>query len=257
MNKTFKLLLACAPIVLLTACGGGGDDNLDDRADIADPKVRLVHAVPLAPNVALYRDNVLQADAANLPYKGASKYFDVSTSTATWSVRTTTGDVAVGQQNFETTRGNKFTLVAVPDSGTGTELLLIRDPYNKSLTSDRARIRVLNAAFNAPDVDVYVTEPNADLSAVAPNFASVDYKAAEPKSGSDSNEFSGGNHAYALTITAAGSKVPVFRAPVTSPDNGDWIVTLLPGSLVPLNLKVLLVKANDAASTSEEVPNAL
>ena len=256
MNKTLKLLLACAP-VFLVACGGGGDDNLDDRADIADPKVRLVHAVPLAPNVALYRNNVLQADAANLPYKGASKYFDVSTSNATWAVRTTTGDVAVGQQTFEATRGNKFTLVAVPDSGTGTELLMITDPYNKSLTSDRARIRVLNAAFNAPDVDVYVTEPNADLSAATPNFASVDYKAAEPKSGSDSNEFAGGNHVYWLTITVAGSKVPVFRAPVTTPDNGDWIVTLLPDSLVPLDVKVLLVKANDAASTSDEVANTL
>ena len=42
--------------MFVAACGGG-DDNLDDRLDIADPKVRLVHAVPGAPNVALYRDN--------------------------------------------------------------------------------------------------------------------------------------------------------------------------------------------------------
>jgi hypothetical protein len=255
MNKTIKLLLLCAPVMFVAACGG--DDDIDDRLDIADPKVRLVHAVPAGPNVALYRDGVQQPDASNVPYKGASKYFDVSGSNATWTVSSNPGNVAIGSQVLNASRGNKYTFVAVPDAGTGTELLLIADPYNKGLGTSKARVRVLNAAFNAPDVDVYINEPNTDLTTVGPVFPSVDYKAAEPASGSDSNEFAAGNHVYWLTITAAGTKVPVFRAPVTVPDNGDWVVTLVPDTVAPLDVKVLVVKANDDASTSDEVANTL
>ena len=50
MNTRRNLLaLALLPAVLLAACGG--NDGIDDRLGTADPKVRLVHAVPAAPNV--------------------------------------------------------------------------------------------------------------------------------------------------------------------------------------------------------------
>lgn len=48
MKHSMKFLLALAPIALIAACGGG-DDDLDDRLDIADPKVRFVHAIPAGP----------------------------------------------------------------------------------------------------------------------------------------------------------------------------------------------------------------
>jgi hypothetical protein len=64
MNK--RQLLAVLPALILAACGGS-DDSLDDRADIADPKVRLVHAVPGAPNVSLFRDGVAQGAEVTTP----------------------------------------------------------------------------------------------------------------------------------------------------------------------------------------------
>ena len=68
MNKRQMLALAVIP-AMLAACGGN-DDNFDDRADIADPKVRLVHAVPGGPNVSLLRDNQAQpADVTHLRWK--------------------------------------------------------------------------------------------------------------------------------------------------------------------------------------------
>ena len=247
MNKMLKLL-ACAPFLFVAACGGGGDDSLDDRLDLADPKVRLVHAVPLAPNVSLFRNDVAQAsDVTNVPYKGASNYFDVSEADATWTVKTTVGDVTVGSSTFAATRGNKYTLVAIPGANSATELINILDPFNKSLTSDEGRIRVLNAAFNQTDIDVYLVEPNADITAETPDFPSVDYRASSPASGDDSVEFTAGNHVYWLVITVAGSKTPVFRAPVTVGDNVDWLVTVLPDT-------VLLVSAGGPTT---ELANAL
>ena len=49
---------------------------------------------------------------------------------------------------FDADRGDRNTIVAV-DSDTGLDVVLVRDPYNKSLTSDKARVRVLTAAFDA------------------------------------------------------------------------------------------------------------
>ena len=181
MHTANKLLIAVAPFFLLAACGGSSDDDLDDRLGLADPKVRLVHAVPLAPNVSLFRDDAAQGgDVTNMAYKGASNYFDVSKSTARWDVRTaTTPALAVGTATFDADRGHKYTLLAVPNAGSLTEVVLINDPYNKDIVSDNARVRMFNGSFNASSMDVYLTAPGVDLATVAPRFSvSADPEAA-------------------------------------------------------------------------------
>jgi len=65
-----------------------------------------------------------------------------------------------------------------------------------------------------------------------------------------------GTGAYTLTITAAGSKLPVFVAPVTVTNNADWLLTILPQSATPNDLKVLVVKSDDGAAT-QEIANTL
>ena len=55
-RQTLRLLGATVCLGLLAACGGSDDDSFDDRADVADPKVRFVHAVPGGPNVTLWRN---------------------------------------------------------------------------------------------------------------------------------------------------------------------------------------------------------
>ena len=250
MQDSTKLLLALAPVFLLGACGGG-DDSLDDRLGLADPKVRLVHAVPLAPNVSLFRDGVAQsADVTNMPYKGASNYFDVAHASATWDVQTATNPaVDVGSVAFNADRGHKYTLVAVPDAGSVTEVVLINDPYNIGLVSDNARVRAFNASFNAANYDVYLTAAGVDLATVAPNFASVAYKQAVPASGVDSGQFEGGN--YSLRITTAGTKTVIFTAPVNLAKNADWLLTSVPGSVNPNDIKVLVVQSDSSTPATE------
>jgi hypothetical protein len=256
MKIIYKLLLAAAPVLFVAACGGG-EDNLDDRLDIADPKVRLVHAGTVSPAFTLYRNDVAQSNATNISYKGASQYFPVSTGTANWRVATAAGNAEVGTLQFDATRGDKFTLVAVPDVAlTGAEVILISDPYDKELTANNARVRVLHASMNAGNVDVYLATTGTDINTVGPNFTAVGYKTANPASGSNSIDFTVGTGAYTLTITAAGSKLPVFVAPVTVTNNADWLLTILPQSATPNDLKVLVVKSDDGAAT-QEIANTL
>jgi hypothetical protein len=252
MNRRSGLLsLALLPMAVLTACGGGDDDSLDDRIGVADPKVRFVHAVPLAPNMSLFRDDVAQAsEVTNVPYKGASRYFDVESNSATWEARTaTTPEVDVGDVAFEAERGKKYTLIAVADASSLTDLVLITDPYSKGITADNALVRVFNAAINTDDLDVYLTEPTQDIAVVTPQFAACGYKEAVPSSGNDSVEVDGG--AYRLRITRAGTKEVVFDATVMLADNADWLLVVVPEDLGQNNIRVLVVQSDSNVPATE------
>jgi hypothetical protein len=196
----------------LAACGGG--DDLQDRLDLADPAVRFVHASAIAPNLTLYRADVAQSDATDVPYKFASNYFDVAMGVADWSVKTATGALTLGSVSIDPVRGDKYTIVALPGSSSDSSVALIVDPYNKPLTSESTRIRVMNASFNAASVDLYLNAPGTSINAGNPLIAATAYKTAGPASGSDSMDVPGGS--YQLTITAAGTKTVLFSGPLPS-----------------------------------------
>ncbi|MES2959119.1 MAG: DUF4397 domain-containing protein [Pseudomonadota bacterium] len=246
MNKRQLLTLALLP-ALLAACGGG-DDSFDDRADIADPKVRLVHAIPGAPNVSLFRDNQAQAsEVTNLAYTGASNYFDTERRVHVWEVRTTTSPaVVVGNQTFETHTGNRYTLIAVPN-----EVVRIADPYNKSVASNDARVRIFNAAANTPGIDVYITAPAVNIASVAPNLAGAGYKQAVPASEADSIDLEGGN--YTLRLTTAGTKTVIFTAQVTLAQDADWLLVPVPASATPGDVRLLLIQTDSNTPSTELV----
>ncbi len=244
------LLLAAASASLLAACGGSDDDSFDDRADIAQPKVRFVHAVPGAPNVTLQRDGVAETGATDVAYKFASQYYDVSTRDYTFTLRTASGNTELASRAVNADRGNKYTLVALP-TDSGVELLPIRDPYNKSLTSDDARVRVLNAAANAVPFDVYITAAGADLATATPRMSALGYKQVLPSSGNDSVEIAAG--AYQVRLTPAGSKTPFFDATVTAPADADWLLVALPDQATPNSVRLLLVRSDDSSDATDEI----
>ena len=250
MNKLLKLLLAATSIFIVAACGGG-DDSIDDRAGVADPKLRFVHAIPLGPNLTLFRGTVAQADATNVGYKFASKYFDIETGPASWPVKTTTGNVEIGTTvAIDAKRGHKYTVVAVP--GTDNAVVAIDDPFDKSLTSNNARLRVLNASFNAPSIDVYVNGLGTNIASVAPNFASVGYKLTAPPSGGNSVEVAGGT--YQLRVTPAGSKTVIFNTTVAIANNVDWLLLTVPDGVTPNAVKVLVADPDVPAGPMNELP---
>lgn len=242
-----KLLLACAPLLLVAACGG---DDTDDRLDVADPTVRFVHASPLAPNVTLYREDLAQADATNVSYRFASNYFDVSTVSANWQVKTATGAIEIGEVAVPATRGNKYTIVAVPSSSTENSIYLIADPYNKKLTANNARIRLMNAAFNSGTVDVYFNAPNTDITpaAVTPSIAGTAYRTSGPATGNDSLDIDGGT--YQLTITTTGTKTVLFRGNIGIANNQDLLLLTVPDISLSGGIRALL-KVEGTPGTTE------
>lgn len=241
----FKYALLFAPVLLVAACGGGSD--LEDRLDVADPKVRFVHAAAGAQNVTLFRNNAAQSDATNVPYKAASGYFDVETGNATWRLATsasaTPPNTDLSTIGVDARRGNRYNLVAVP-SGAGVELLSIRDPYNKSLVSDRARIRVVNAAPNTTGaVDLYLTPNDNSITSISPTVAGVGLRQAVPGDSQDSQEIQGAN--YRVRLTTAGTKTVIFNSVLNLDNNTDWMLVTVPDqALVPNSIKVLAVRVN-------------
>jgi hypothetical protein len=246
MNLLRRYLLACLPLLALAACGGGND--LQDRLDVADPAVRFVHASAIAPNLTLFRADVAQSDATDVPYKFASNYFDVAMGVADWSVKTATGALTLGSVSIDPVRGDKYTIVALPGSSTDSSIYLIVDPYNKPLTSESTRIRVLNASFNAADIDLYLNAPGASIGAASPLIAGTAYKTSGPASGNDSMDVPGGT--YQLTITAAGTKTVLLSGPLAFGNNHDVLLLTVPDSVLPGGIKVLQ-KIEGVAGTTE------
>lgn len=250
-TRNFLQLMSAAVVSVLLAACGGGDDSADDRVDLADPKLRLVHAVPLAPAVSLFRNGEAQAsEVTGVPYKSASRYFDISSGAARWDVLTaTTPALPVGSVDFEPSRGTKYTLIAVPDAGSLTDVVRISDPYDKDLLSDQARLRVFHAAFTVGSVDVYLTAPGESLAGRQPTFAGIGYQEAQPASGSNSLDVDGGT--YRLRVTTAGTQDLVFDAVVELADNADWLLVTVPAGVTGDEVRVLVIRSDDGEPALE------
>ena len=247
MNSLNKLLLACVPFIGLAACGGG---DTDDRLDLADPAVRFVHAAQLAPAVTLYRGESAQSDVTNVRYPFASNYFDVSTENSSWTLKNTATLAVLGTVALNPSRGNKYTFVAVPGAGAEASLVTYADPYNKSLSSDKSRVRVLNASPAAASIDVYLSAPGTDISAasVTPTISATAYKSVGPASGNDSVELSAGS--YRTPVTLAGTKTVVMVGQLDLASNKDVLMITVPNTLSAGATKAL-VKIEGTAGLTE------
>ena len=248
MKFAHKLLLTAIPFLSLAACGGG--DDLQDRVNVADPAVRFVHAARLAPNVTLYRAAAPQSDATDVAYRFASNYFDVKAESADWTVNTTVGGVTLGAVNLDVKRGSKYTIIALPTSAIESGVYVISDPYQKGLTTNNARLRVMNASFNAGTIDLYMNPVGTNISApgVNPLIAATAFKTSGPLTADDSTGIAPGT--YQLTITAAGSKTSMFRGQVTVTDNQDILLLTVPDTFLPGSIKTL-EKIEGTAGTTD------
>ena len=165
-------------------------------------------------------------------------------------VKTASGNATVGNVVIDAKRGNKYTIVVLPSSNTENSIYEIRDPYNKSLTSDKAKLRIMNASFNASNIDLYINAVGTDISAasVTPVIAATPYKTSGPATGNDSLDIAGGN--YQMVITAAGSKTVLFKGAITIDNNKDVLLLTVPDSILPGAIKTLM-KIEGVAGTAE------
>ncbi|AEI80955.1 hypothetical protein CNE_2c20020 [Cupriavidus necator N-1] len=252
-SKTLLIGLALAATAVLSACGGG-DDDLGDRIGLSKPTIRVIHAITGGPNVDVLQNGV-KTSFVNKPYKFVSTYFNVETGNQLISFNTAGTQTELARATLVAATGHKYTVVALPGAS-AAETLTIDDPFEKGLLSNKARVRSLNASFNAQNVDVYITIPAIDLNSVAPTFGAVGYKQASPASGKDSLDLDGGT--YRLRITTAGTKTVIFDSgALTLANNADWLITTIPvdgiGGLTPNKIKVLVARGDDESQAGLEL----
>lgn len=257
-TKTLAIGLALAAAAGLSACGGGDANDAATSLGLTRPVVRVMHAIPNGPAVDVAQNGTRNTALLNKSYEFVSKYFSVDSGTQTFSFLQAGTNTTLATTTFGMANGHKYTVVAIP-SRTGPDTVVIDDPFEKQLLSDKARVRTLNASANASNVDVYVTAPTVDINTVTPTMAGVAFHNSVPAGGQDSIYLNGGT--YRLRITPAGTKTPIFDSGALKIDNdADWLLTTIPvdgiGAFVPNNIKVLLAKSDDDGQKAVELVNA-
>jgi hypothetical protein len=145
----------------------GCDESSDPRtiAPTGSLQLGVIHASPDAPNVDVLVDGTnFTTDVA---FREARF---ITTGAGTRSVevqgKTPGGNVSViGPVDIDTADGDKLTIIAA-DTVANIAPIVIQEPAAEVAASD-VRVRVVHGAPAAPMVDVYVTAPGADITAVA------------------------------------------------------------------------------------------
>jgi hypothetical protein len=249
MNALSRLALLAGTALALTACGG---NDVAQALNLGAPQARFVNAVPNSPTLALYRKGEVQGDAGTQGYERASKYFDTVNATSTWDVRDAAAGTELGTTSMRAENATRYTIVALPGSGTMYDLLQISDPYDNAVTSN-ARVRIVKGESVEGTMDVYITAPGADISGVAPTMAAVANQAPSPASGADSYSLASG--VYQIRLASAGTKTVFFSSALDVGDHDDLLLVTLPTS-DGLGVKILDIPSGSGESNSD-IANSL
>ena len=254
--RKIAAVLALGSLGVLAACGGG-DDDIGQIIGTSAPQYRTVHANPFIQNVDFGVNGTVKI--ANVGFKSVSSYFGIDSVPTVATVASAGTSAPLATASLSPANGHRYTALAiVAATGTATSLSIIDDPYNKSILSDKARVRTFNASYNANNVDVYLTAPNADITTLSPTMSGAAYGAASPVSTQDSIYLDGGT--YQVSVTTAGTKNVIFASqPFSLANNADWLITTLPaggvGAVTPNAIRVLVAQANGASQTASELPS--
>lgn len=187
MNKRHLLgLVAALPLAWLTACGGGDDGN--------EAQMRLVNASSGYDSLDLLVDDTTTASA--VLFGAGSGYANVKADQDIDNTLTETGSsTELLTQTRSLNPGDKYTLVAYGWEGALRTWLLTDD--EDAADSGKTKVSVLNTSADAGELDVYLTETNADLDSSTAIVAGVD-------ASSQSGFISVTSGTYRLRVTGAG-----------------------------------------------------
>ncbi len=218
MNKLKTFAAISALSVMLVACDDDDDPKISEQATTAN--VRVIHAVPDAPTVNVYASDAILAGLEKVDYQVSSPW--ISVDTGTYRVRVEAnipdGNVDVIPSTALTFDGDKSYNILAVGSVTGEDIKpLLVSNQTSDIAEGNVRVQIVHAAPNAPMVDIYVTAPNADLSAAQP-LATASFKDATGQV-----EVPGGE--YQIRLTPAGTKTVAFDSgTVALPAGADLLV---------------------------------
>jgi hypothetical protein len=191
MNKRHLLgLVAALPLAWLTACGGGGNSN--------DATVRLVNASAGYASLDLYvADN---KEASNVAFGTGSDYTSVKSGDVSNVLTAAGSSTELLHQTRALGSGKKYTIVAYGWEGALKSVIMTDD--ESAAGTNKTKVSVLNTAFDAGELDVYLTGADDSLDSSTPIASGVD-------AGAQSGYASVSSGTYRLRVTAAGDTTDV------------------------------------------------
>jgi hypothetical protein len=214
-----------AMIGLIAGFSGCGDNNSNEA------KVRVFHASPDAPNVDVFINGgrILE----NVPYKEASDFLGIDSGDTRVQVNVTGTDTSAIDTHVDFAEDTDYMIVAADKVAQITPLVFAADRSRPEAGS--AKLRVLHAAASAPNVDVYVTAPDAGIAKAQPVLSNVPFKAM-----SDYLPVPAGS--YDVFVTLRGTKTVAIEARGLAV--GDGLVATVAaldaaGGGAPFSLQVL------------------
>ena len=169
MNTLYRLLVPVA-FFALAACSSGSDGpRVQDPlppAPQGNASVQILHASPDAPPVNI---SVSSTDINNVDFKVGTGILTLPNNTYMITVDGILPDgtpTVIGPVNLTFEADTRYSILAIGDVA-NIEPLVLSQP-DTAVPAGATRLRVAHAAPLAPEVDVYLTAPGADLTAEAP-----------------------------------------------------------------------------------------
>jgi hypothetical protein len=182
MTRLLSRGLLAATFLALAACGSDSDNDatiIDPPAPAPTAQLQVVHAAADAPDVNVLVNGTVPAGLAGVPFKAASPYLELDAGTIDAAVNAILPDgsevevlaapgLALDADIAYTViaAGSTSDLLTAAANGNPLQLFLLTRPVEAAIAG--VRIQVLHGSPSAPEVDVYVSAPDAELATVTP-----------------------------------------------------------------------------------------
>ncbi len=206
MKGITKLMAVSLLPVLIAGCFLDDDDN-NNSPPPAQPtpttSLRIIHASPDAPTVNVFAGDEILAGLENVDYQVASPRLTLDAGSYDVRVEANVpgGNVDVITATLSLAADTSYDVLAVDTVADEIEALVVENSAAE-VGAGNVRVQVVHAAPGAPEVDIYVTAPDADLAAAAPldTLAFRDFTVQVEVAAGD----------YRIRITPAGQQTVVF-----------------------------------------------
>ena len=170
MKGIMKYGLATVAAVLLSACGSSSDDESTVVLPELITEVRVHHTVADAPNVNVLVNGGAAVEDAGFGASSTVLELDAGTYSLQVDAILADGSTAtvIGPVNDTLAANTRYEILAIGKVADETIQPLIITNLNSEIADGNARLQVVHAAPDAPLVDIYLTAPDADLSASSP-----------------------------------------------------------------------------------------
>ena len=168
LRRLLNVLACLVGAALLASCNGGGNGV---GAVPLLTRIRVINLVPNAPSIQVQLDTD-QPFVSGLAFEQVAQYIEVDPGTREFKVSADGGQTTIIDVSLPLAKATDYTFVVYGPVEAVSQSLIV-DTTTLVPNGGTFDVRVLNVATGILAVDVYLTQPGADLSVTGPNIANV------------------------------------------------------------------------------------